>query len=96
MVSSSFGKGINMRTVKNMSKSIPSCKHLNGSYTETYNATHQREVEDGKLEEYGYNEMGDIKRCEYTCYNCGTTFYIKHPTKKNPKWLQDIIAQLGD
>lgn len=68
------------------------CKHENGLLTEYCGAVHQRELRNGKLDDFGYNNMDDILYYRFSCWNCGRTWKFQPTTKV--KWLRALYEQL--
>ena len=68
------------------------CKHQNGLLSEFVDTAHLREVVDGRVEEVGYNDIGNISGYLYTCYDCGREWkFVAHPRLE---WLRKIYRQL--
>ncbi len=70
------------------------CKHLNGVLSEIMVAYHERTVENGLMEDIGYNNVGEITGYEYKCLDCGKAFMFSYSGAIRQKWLKEIFEQL--
>ncbi len=71
------------------------CKHLNGNLIEIMVATHERNVDNGNMEEIGYNNVGEITGYKYVCGDCGKSFRFSWGGAIKQKWLKKIFEQLS-
>jgi len=69
------------------------CKHENGVLLEFIDANHAFIIENGKLEDRTYQEIGNIRGYEYQCDSCGKSW--RYGTWPRLKWLQRIHNQLN-
>ena len=68
------------------------CKHLNGYLVENVDAWTNFCVVDGKVEEIGDNEIGNISGYLYHCNDCGREW--KWKAFPRLRWQQKIAEQL--
>ena len=67
------------------------CKHRNGFLIEHMEATHERQIIDGVMENEGNNEVGNIEGYSFICIECKKR--IKY---KKQKWIKKYIDRLCD
>ena len=67
------------------------CKHQTGSFFESIEATHERQVVDGKLDPDSFNnEYGNGLYHSYECKLCGK--HWRWIYKPRQKWLDDLFT----
>lgn len=69
------------------------CKHLNGELGEVMSATHARMVRNGKVDECGLNDVGNIEGYFFRCFDCRKEFDFVRKSNV-PKWMQRMIDAL--
>jgi hypothetical protein len=66
------------------------CKHQTGSFFETIEAIHERQVIDGKLDRDSFNnEYGNGLGHHYVCANCGKKWWWT--LNPRAKWLKELF-----
>ena len=73
---------------------MPICKHKNGILVEIMEATHTRYVRNGVMQDFGFNDMGNIQGYAFRCEECGKSFKASSGITSRYKWLGDLINLL--